>query len=318
MGTCIINYSSQELDQVLTRNKEEKSNLDVSFKEVGKKLLDRYLFINVADLERALKEDNIFLLDEWRCFDGNSKTIISLSELGLVKRFIQAETIKNEYFKNLNKSAKEFRKSKQIFQESTMLKDPNVLKEFRSYLDSQNTHLNQAQLDLLYNSFCSYKLKDIAKIEQKEHEKNSEFVNKLIDYTNKLHLSAALREYFFSLFNILVDHTNIVKIGNSVDSMIHEVHKEFLNPLNAPEKSSRGEELPVLNSYELALVKNCIYDKPAFISDGIDINRVRPFLTAEFVERYHLDQAENIERTASENLYNMPSSFVLGVLNSKN
>ena len=313
-----LNYSSQELDQVLTRNKEEKSNLDVSFKEVGKKLLDRYLFINVADLERALKEDNIFLLDEWRCFDGNSKTIISLSELGLVKRFIQAETIKKEYFKNLIKSATEFRKSKQIFHESTMLKDPNVLKEFRSYLDSQNTHLNQAQLDLLYNSFCSYKLKNIAKIEQKEHEKNIEFVNKLIDYTNKLHLSAALREYFFSLFNILVDHTNIVKVGNSVDSMIHEVHKEFLNPLNAPEKSSRGEVLPVLNSYELALVKNCIYDKPAFISDGIDINRVRPFLTAEFVERYHLDQAENIERTASENLYNMPSSFVPGVLNSKN
>ena len=87
------------------------------------------------------------------------KDVYKRQELGLVKRFIQAETIKKEYFKNLIKSATEFRKSKQIFHESTMLKDPNVLKEFRSYWDSQNTHLNQAQLDLLYNSFCSYKLK---------------------------------------------------------------------------------------------------------------------------------------------------------------
>lgn len=313
-----LNYSSKELDQVLARNKEEKTNLNIFFKEIGKKLLDQYLFINMADLEKILKKDNIFLLDEWRCFDGNSKRVIALSELGLVKRFIQAESIKKEYFKNLVKSATEFRKVKQIFHESTMLKDPNILKEFRNYLDAQDTHLNQVQLDLLYNSFCSYKLKNIVKIEQKEHEKNIEFVNKLIDYTNKLHLSASFREYFFSLFNILMDHTNTVKVGNSVDSMIQEVHKKSLNPLHAPEKSSRGEVLPELNSYELALVKNCMYDKPAFISDEIDINRVRPFLTDEFVERYHLEQAGSIEQTTSENLYNMPSNFVPGLLNSKN
>lgn len=283
-----LTFSSMQLDKIMEENRQTRDADIRSAQEWRKELLGKYLFITHADLERYLSTKGMKKIGNGNYLDPQSKAIFSIEKL-LPASFINAATLKKEYFTNITKSATEFRKLAGIFHESTMFKDIAIISGFKDFFAQIETHLTPVQNALLVDSFMRYKCSNIDKIIEKEHKKDVAFANKMLDYVARLDLSEKTAKMFLSEFNIHIGEGE-VGVGNALDKVVHEIQNEELKSyhFNGMDKTKEWEKL---DDKELELIRAAVNDKPCYAkASEIDWENVSPFIPQDYAERYELEE----------------------------
>lgn len=278
-----------------------------------KELLGKYLFLTQPDLDRYLSKKGILKTGQGTYLDPVNKIIVTSQMLGLPGSFINNATIKKEYFANVVKTATEYRKRAGIFHESSLFSSAKNISGFTTYFNSQNTHLTKVQNSLLLDSFIEYQTKNINRIKVKENERDIKLVNKMLAYATGLGLNAETTKLLLSKFNIFLDD-NKIRIGNSVDNVIHEISGTDTENFQFG-NDDRREELNRLNDNELELIRSAINCRPFSVDRSeVDLDNILPFIPEGYADHYHLEEFFGNEETAEGDTYNyLPSLF-----NSKN
>ena len=287
-----LSFSSDKLKHLIEDNRKDRV-IDVEvLKQWKDELLSKYLFMTENDLGIYLTKKGLIKIDSEYYLDRNSKGILRSGQLRLPPLFINNATLKKEYFKNITKSATEYRKQVSVFHESTMFSDAVYINGFKNFFSNQETHLSDEQKSLLFESFVNYKSKLYTKLEIKEYEKDIKQVNKMFDYVSNLNISDMTAISFLELFNINISGNKVI-VGNSVDRVLHELDFKDLKSFSV-NGDDRTSELVCLNSQDLAFISAAINDRP-YIGSYSDVNwqAVSCFIPEDYAIEHNLENRLN-------------------------
>lgn len=312
-----LTFSSKDVDYIFAQNQHEKDKQSSEFANISKELLGEYVFIEQKDLDDHLSNRGLEKLCDGFYWHLESKSVYSLQDLKIPMKFINKATLKREYFSNITKSATAYRKLINIFHESTMLSSPQYIKGFQNYFFDQDSHLSSQQKELLFDSFLKYKLNNLDRILEKEHQKDIDFCNKLNQYVAQLNISAHTARLFLEKFNINNVGGDVVIVGNTIDRVKKEVGKDELNIFN-PSGLDHKKELMELNDNEWEVIRCAVNGKNCRInSEEIEWERLKWFIPSDYAERYSFNEGTEWEIFEQEDTHWSGYSF-RGILNSIN
>lgn len=285
-----INSTPAELEKLFESNRQKKDTMNYSIQDISKQLMDKYMFMSQSDFDKFFLSKGIIKIDDNAYLHKNNKSVLSLYDLRIPKKFLNDATLNKEYFTNIVKSATEYRKTVGVFHESTMFKNRELIAGFKNFFYKQDSHLTGKQKELLYNSFCAYKIKALDKINQKEYDKDLKFVNKMLDYTAKIHISESTAWKFLENYDIFINGSNTIRIGNSMDNVIHDIYKKDTLSL----KLNFGgrdctDDLSKLSADDYKLISAAINDKPCVLTEQMEWERVKTFLPDDYILKYDIE-----------------------------
>lgn len=312
-----LTFSSNDIDHIFAQNQQEKEKHSIQFANIPEELFAKYVFIDQEDLDAYLRKQGLTKIRDGFYWHKKSKSVYSLRDLKIPDKFISKVTLKREYFSNIAKSATEYRKLTGVFHESTMYSLPENVKGFQNYFLSQESHLSFQQKGLLLDSFIKYKLNNLDRAIEKEHQKDIAFCNKLYRYVAQLNLSAQTARLFLEKFNINNTGGDVISVGNSVDKIMKEVGKDELSVFN-PSGADYSGELKELNNNEWEIIRCAINGEYCRINpEETKWERVKLFVPSDYANEYNFNEDIDVENFVEED--NLSSGYSFGgILNSIN
>lgn len=259
-----LNLSKEQITELFIENRQKLE----SIKPFLRDLLKKYIALSKTDLNRILQT-------QAQTDPTLSPWIPQFSSL-LPTNFIQNVTVKREYYKAFQRTVTAFRKKNQIYHESTLIKNPNLLSALETYATEELDRLLPAQVKILYKYYADYKLKTIEKLQYSEYIRDLEWINKAIEYTNQLSLSYRDKKNLLAKLGIVYKENNI-ELSNPTDSVKHTVPQRAINKLKGDQRKAKYIKLiDSLSKAEIDYLRSCV--SGLSLVTKVDTSRLQPFL----------------------------------------
>lgn len=296
-----LDLTKQQIDQLFQKNQKELKEYLTKTRSAIKGWLKIYYSISLSDLQQKLSSLGIGFEKSGQCRNLQNNREFTLRQLGIPDGLIKKATIKREYFRAFIRMVTAFRKENNICHETTLLQNDQLLKKLKLFAKTNLSGLSQAQINVLYDGFCEYKLPRITEIKEAESKRDIIWANKLITYVNSLELPYTDRLYLLEGLGLEINGR--VTIRNDIDNVVHWVDGRELIPVEGKkeEKSIYSSQIKSLTTYDWIVVKGCVTGQFRY-EPHADYNRLLPFIPESYIQQLEHLKNDYTRSTIQQNI----------------